>query len=82
MCVCSQTLMYQMVFIDIAISYYNIIFYATFSSPSSILTFGVFLHIYSHGEDLIVTPFAQILASLRSVRNNLLSLTNVQASNK
>lgn len=37
---------------------------------------------YSHGEDLIVTPFAQILASLRSVRNNLLSLTNVQASNK
>ncbi|XP_055910040.1 cAMP-specific 3',5'-cyclic phosphodiesterase isoform X8 [Eupeodes corollae] len=36
----------------------------------------------SHGEDLIVTPFAQILASLRSVRNNLLSLTNVQATNK
>ncbi|XP_034489501.1 cAMP-specific 3',5'-cyclic phosphodiesterase isoform X4 [Drosophila innubila] len=36
----------------------------------------------SHGEDLIVTPFAQILASLRSVRNNLLSLTNVPASNK
>ncbi|KRF78079.1 3',5'-cyclic-AMP phosphodiesterase isoform X14 [Drosophila virilis] len=35
-----------------------------------------------HGEDLIVTPFAQILASLRSVRNNLLSLTNVPASNK
>nr|XP_032296136.1 cAMP-specific 3',5'-cyclic phosphodiesterase isoform X9 [Drosophila virilis] len=35
----------------------------------------------SHGEDLIVTPFAQILASLRSVRNNLLSLTNVPASN-
>ncbi|XP_012265565.2 cAMP-specific 3',5'-cyclic phosphodiesterase isoform X4 [Athalia rosae] len=32
---------------------------------------------YSHGEDLIVTPFAQILASLRSVRNNFLSLTNV-----
>ncbi|KAK0176418.1 hypothetical protein PV328_000553 [Microctonus aethiopoides] len=31
----------------------------------------------SHGEDLIVTPFAQILASLRSVRNNFLSLTNV-----
>ncbi|XP_059224210.1 cAMP-specific 3',5'-cyclic phosphodiesterase isoform X6 [Stomoxys calcitrans] len=36
----------------------------------------------SHGEDLIVTPFAQILASLRSVRNNLLSLTNVPATNK
>ncbi|XP_060841027.1 cAMP-specific 3',5'-cyclic phosphodiesterase isoform X8 [Rhopalosiphum padi] len=31
----------------------------------------------THGEDLIVTPFAQILASLRSVRNNFLSLTNV-----
>ncbi|XP_063226590.1 3',5'-cyclic-AMP phosphodiesterase-like isoform X2 [Bacillus rossius redtenbacheri] len=31
----------------------------------------------SHGEDLIVTPFAQILASLRSVRNNFLNLTNV-----
>uniref|UniRef100_A0A1B6CZC8 Phosphodiesterase n=1 Tax=Clastoptera arizonana TaxID=38151 RepID=A0A1B6CZC8_9HEMI len=31
----------------------------------------------SHGEDLIVTPFAQILASLRSVRNNIVSLTNV-----
>nr|KAF7423243.1 hypothetical protein H0235_008526 [Vespula pensylvanica] len=30
-----------------------------------------------HGEDLIVTPFAQILASLRAVRNNFLSLTNV-----
>ncbi|XP_055384886.1 cAMP-specific 3',5'-cyclic phosphodiesterase, isoforms N/G isoform X8 [Condylostylus longicornis] len=35
-----------------------------------------------HGEDLIVTPFAQILASLRSIRNNLISLTNVQATNK
>ncbi|KAK7793323.1 hypothetical protein R5R35_003059 [Gryllus longicercus] len=34
----------------------------------------------SHGEDLIVTPFAQILASLRSVRNNFLSLTNVPSS--
>ncbi|XP_018320278.1 cAMP-specific 3',5'-cyclic phosphodiesterase isoform X5 [Agrilus planipennis] len=31
----------------------------------------------AHGEDLIVTPFAQILASLRSVRNNFLCLTNV-----
>ncbi|KAJ8920199.1 hypothetical protein NQ315_011860, partial [Exocentrus adspersus] len=30
-----------------------------------------------HGEDLIVTPFAQILASLRSVRNNFQCLTNV-----
>ncbi|XP_039436278.1 cAMP-specific 3',5'-cyclic phosphodiesterase-like isoform X2 [Culex pipiens pallens] len=31
----------------------------------------------THMEDLIVTPFAQILASLRSVRSNLYSLTNV-----
>ncbi|XP_053983959.1 cAMP-specific 3',5'-cyclic phosphodiesterase isoform X2 [Hylaeus volcanicus] len=31
----------------------------------------------AHGEELIVTPFAQILASLRSVRNNFASLTNV-----
>ena len=30
-----------------------------------------------HAEDLIVTPFAQILASLRSVRQNYVSLTNV-----
>jgi hypothetical protein len=30
-----------------------------------------------HGEDLIVTPFAQVLASLRSVRNNFQCLTNV-----
>lgn len=36
---------------------------------------------YSHGgEDLIVTPFAQILASLRQVRNNFLSLTNVSSA--
>ncbi|XP_063532683.1 3',5'-cyclic-AMP phosphodiesterase isoform X8 [Cydia strobilella] len=34
----------------------------------------------SHGEDLIVTPFAQVLASLRSVRTNFLSLTNVPVS--
>ncbi|KAI4873378.1 hypothetical protein NFI96_017376 [Prochilodus magdalenae] len=30
-----------------------------------------------HGEDLIVTPFAQVLASLRTVRNNFSVLTNV-----
>uniref|UniRef100_A0A8C8R819 3',5'-cyclic-AMP phosphodiesterase n=1 Tax=Pelusios castaneus TaxID=367368 RepID=A0A8C8R819_9SAUR len=36
-----------------------------------------------HGDDLIVTPFAQVLASLRSVRNNFTVLTNLQgASNK
>ncbi len=46
------------------------------------------LHIFSfsfsstpnrHGEDLIVTPFAQILASLRSVRQSYIQLTNVPA---
>ncbi|XP_072420587.1 3',5'-cyclic-AMP phosphodiesterase 4B-like isoform X3 [Chiloscyllium punctatum] len=31
-----------------------------------------------HTEDLIVTPFAQILASLRSVRNNFTVLANTQ----
>ncbi|XP_057258360.1 cAMP-specific 3',5'-cyclic phosphodiesterase 4A-like, partial [Pezoporus wallicus] len=31
----------------------------------------------AHGEDLIVTPFAQVLASLRSVRSNFSILTNV-----
>uniref|UniRef100_H3A4X1 3',5'-cyclic-AMP phosphodiesterase n=1 Tax=Latimeria chalumnae TaxID=7897 RepID=H3A4X1_LATCH len=30
-----------------------------------------------HAEDLIVTPFAQVLASLRSVRNNFSILANV-----
>ncbi|XP_056267017.1 cAMP-specific 3',5'-cyclic phosphodiesterase 4D-like isoform X3 [Pseudoliparis swirei] len=38
-----------------------------------------------HGEDMIVTPFAQVLASLRTVRNNFGALTNIQqdrASNK
>ncbi|XP_014602080.1 PREDICTED: cAMP-specific 3',5'-cyclic phosphodiesterase, isoform F isoform X6 [Polistes canadensis] len=38
---------------------------------------AIFTEQYSHGEDLIVTPFAQILASLRAVRTNFLSLTNV-----
>ncbi|XP_041097968.1 cAMP-specific 3',5'-cyclic phosphodiesterase 4A-like [Polyodon spathula] len=31
----------------------------------------------AHTEDLIVTPFAQVLASLRSVRNNFSLLANV-----
>ncbi|XP_074881214.1 3',5'-cyclic-AMP phosphodiesterase 4A isoform X2 [Buteo buteo] len=31
----------------------------------------------AHAEDLIVTPFAQVLASLRSVRSNFSILTNV-----
>ncbi|XP_019908373.1 cAMP-specific 3',5'-cyclic phosphodiesterase 4D isoform X3 [Esox lucius] len=29
-----------------------------------------------HGDDMIVTPFAQVLASLRTVRNNFAALTN------
>ncbi|XP_023562926.1 cAMP-specific 3',5'-cyclic phosphodiesterase 4C isoform X3 [Octodon degus] len=33
-----------------------------------------------HGEDLIVTPFAQVLASLRTVRSNMASLTQGQGS--
>uniref|UniRef100_A0A914VIU2 3',5'-cyclic-AMP phosphodiesterase n=1 Tax=Plectus sambesii TaxID=2011161 RepID=A0A914VIU2_9BILA len=36
----------------------------------------------SHGEDLIVTPFAQVLASLRNVRNNFISITNVPNKSK
>ncbi|XP_051527985.1 cAMP-specific 3',5'-cyclic phosphodiesterase 4C-like isoform X2 [Myxocyprinus asiaticus] len=31
-----------------------------------------------HGEDMIVTPFAQVLASLRTVRGNVAALTHVQ----
>ena len=31
----------------------------------------------SHGEEVIVTPFAQILASLRNVRNNYIYITNL-----
>ena len=33
----------------------------------------------SHLEDYIVTPFAQILASLRTVRANYIHLTNIPA---
>ncbi|XP_052466166.1 cAMP-specific 3',5'-cyclic phosphodiesterase 4C isoform X2 [Carassius gibelio] len=34
-----------------------------------------------HGEDMIVTPFAQVLASLRTVRGNVAALTHVQDIN-
>ncbi|XP_051524541.1 cAMP-specific 3',5'-cyclic phosphodiesterase 4D-like isoform X3 [Myxocyprinus asiaticus] len=34
--------------------------------------------IFGHGDDMIVTPFAQVLASLRTVRNNFAALTNIQ----
>ena len=37
---------------------------------------------FRHGEDLIVTPFAQILASLRSVRNNYINLTNIPQTHR
>ena len=40
----------------------------SYSSPS-----------YRHLEDYIVTPFAQILASLRTVRANYIHLTNIPA---
>lgn len=36
-------------------------------------------HLNSHGDELIVTPFAQILASLRNVRHNYIHLTNLPA---
>ncbi|CAI4229627.1 unnamed protein product [Auanema sp. JU1783] len=32
---------------------------------------------FRHGDDLIVTPFAQLLASLRNVRANLISISNI-----
>ncbi|XP_067824642.1 3',5'-cyclic-AMP phosphodiesterase 4C-like isoform X3 [Heptranchias perlo] len=35
-----------------------------------------------HAEDMIVTPFAQVLASLRTVRNNFGVLTNLQDQTK
>ena len=43
------------------------------------ITLCTFVFPFRHGEDLIVTPFAQILASLRSVRSNYVMLTNVPA---
>lgn len=38
------------------------------------------LYIFSHSDEPIVTPFAQILASLRKVRSNFIYLTNVSSS--
>ncbi|KIH58010.1 hypothetical protein ANCDUO_11791 [Ancylostoma duodenale] len=35
--------------------------------------------LFRHGDDLIVTPFAQLLASLRNVRANLISIANIQS---
>ncbi|XP_062888378.1 3',5'-cyclic-AMP phosphodiesterase 4C-like isoform X2 [Mobula hypostoma] len=42
------------------------------SEPFLALTLG------NHAEDMIVTPFAQVLASLRTVRHNFATLTNLQ----
>ncbi|XP_051893599.1 cAMP-specific 3',5'-cyclic phosphodiesterase 4C-like isoform X2 [Pristis pectinata] len=42
------------------------------SEPVLALTLG------NHTEDMIVTPFAQVLASLRTVRHNFATLTNLQ----
>ncbi|XP_057342002.1 cAMP-specific 3',5'-cyclic phosphodiesterase isoform X3 [Microplitis mediator] len=47
------------------------------SRNSSIASERIFTDSYNHGEDLIVTPFAQVLAALRTVRTNFLQLTNV-----
>lgn len=33
-----------------------------------------------HGDDLIVTPFAQILASIRNVRNNVVAIANLPSN--
>ncbi|CDQ97503.1 unnamed protein product [Oncorhynchus mykiss] len=46
------------------------------SSPVSYLTKCFFLLL--HGEDMIVTPFAQVLASLRTVRSNFAYITHLQ----
>ncbi|XP_072338434.1 3',5'-cyclic-AMP phosphodiesterase 4C-like isoform X1 [Scyliorhinus torazame] len=43
-----------------------------YSEPVLALTMG------NHTEDMIVTPFAQVLASLRTVRNNFATLTALQ----
>ncbi|XP_067872118.1 3',5'-cyclic-AMP phosphodiesterase 4C-like isoform X2 [Heterodontus francisci] len=46
------------------------------SEPALTLTLG------NHTEDMIVTPFAQVLASLRTVRSNFAALTNLQEATK
>ena len=52
--------------------------FLTFTSKSSLRLFFLSFQTFSrHAEDLIVTPFAQILASLRTVRSNYINLTNL-----
>ncbi|VDK65775.1 unnamed protein product [Anisakis simplex] len=37
---------------------------------------------FRHGDDLIVTPFAQLLASLKNVRSNLIAIANLPANDE
>ena len=54
------------------------ILYLHFRSPRSMSRASSLSSEFGHcAEDLIVTPFAQILASLRTVRTNYMSLTNL-----
>ena len=48
-------------------------------SYTSLLLLAHLLSCCRQAEDLIVTPFAQILASLRTVRTNYINLTNIPA---
>ena len=48
-------------------------------SPQENSEYNVYSISFSHLEDYIVTPFAQILASLRTVRANYIHLTNIPA---
>ena len=47
------------------------------ASPRSMSRASSLSSEFGHTEDLIVTPFAQILASLRTVRSNYVHLTNL-----
>ncbi|XP_042585533.1 cAMP-specific 3',5'-cyclic phosphodiesterase 4D-like isoform X10 [Cyprinus carpio] len=48
------------------------------SRNSSIASDIILSFFCRHGDDMIVTPFAQVLASLRTVRNNFAALTNLK----
>jgi len=52
------------------------------ASPRSISRASSLSSEFGHTEDLIVTPFAQILASLRTVRTNYVHLTNLASRNR
>lgn len=74
-----------LLFIEAFIVLYRVKFLSIETSISfcinieSVIKFLNYVNFSHGGEDLIVTPFAQILASLRQVRNNFLSLTNVSS---